>query len=210
LAGGNAAPVIAGLTVGIGFVVAFSLLSNIPACGAPGLQVAAPSLEGQVGYSSLVVYGTVMSADLQQVNWSPELGRAPELRYIVTISADRYVYDETGRYLPAITFREHGFGCAYPFRSEVNTQNPLAVEHKKGERALFFISVFDEPYLGKIESDWISFAFFDKYSIVEENKLQSKWQERRGLEPVPMQEFEGQIASILSNSDSPPESSTDQ
>ncbi|MER3485351.1 MAG: nitrile hydratase subunit alpha [Chloroflexota bacterium] len=50
-----------------------------------------------------------------------------ELRYVVTIRADRYLLDRTGEHPAIVTFRESGFGCAYPFHSEVDLRSPYAV-----------------------------------------------------------------------------------
>lgn len=138
MSSGVAAPVIAGLAVGIVFVAAFSFFANVGACGAPGLQISPPDLERQVKYSSLIVYDTVMSAELQPVNYIDwEWGDSIEMRYVVTIHADKYLLDRMEEYAPIIAFREPGFGCAYPFRSEVYADNYYAVEHKEGEMAGF-------------------------------------------------------------------------
>lgn len=95
MASERAGPVIAGLAVGAAFVVLFSVFSNIGACGAPGLQISPPDLERQVRTSSLIVYGTVMSAELQTVEWGMGPAGGAELRYVVTILADKYLLDET-------------------------------------------------------------------------------------------------------------------
>lgn len=104
----------------------------------PGLQISPPDLERQVKYSSLIVYDTAMSAELQPVNYIDwEWGDSIEMRYVVTIHADKYLLDRMEEYAPIIAFREPGFGCAYPFRSEVYADNYYAVEHKEGEMAGF-------------------------------------------------------------------------
>lgn len=205
MSSGVAAPVTAGLAIGIVFVVAFSFFANVGACGAPGLQISPPDLERQVKYSSLIVYGTVMSAELQPVDYIDwEWGDSIEMRYVVTIRADKYLLDRTDGYAPIITFREPGFGCAYPFRSEVHADNPYAVEHKEGEKALFFIEKLEGPYLGEIEGDWASFSLFDKFAIVgvdDEGKelYQSKWYKNTGKEPVPAQELEAKIRGLIAD-----------
>lgn len=197
----NIGPVIAGAAVGAAFVILFSVVSNIGVCGAPGLQISAPDLERQVGYSSLITYGTVMSAELRPVDWRLEPGRSAELRYVVTISVDEYLLDETGERRPTITFSEYGFGCAYPFRSEVFVDNYYAVEHKEGERALFFIAKTEGLDTG-IEGNWYSFALFDKFAFVGKdgegnNLLQSKWYRMKGIEPLTEQEMEAEIRSLI-------------
>ncbi|MEM2139841.1 MAG: hypothetical protein QXJ74_00090 [Nitrososphaera sp.] len=191
-------PVIAGLAVGAAFVIMFSVFSNVGACGAPGLQISAPDLERQVGYSSMILYGTVMSAELRPADWRLE---GADLRYVVTISADRYLLDETGEHRPTVTFSEYGFGCAYPFRSEVFVDNYYAVEHKKGEKALFFVAK-TEGFLGTLEGDWTSFALFDKFVFVGEDGegsrlLQSKWYRIQGIEPVTEQNLEAEIKALF-------------
>jgi hypothetical protein len=198
----NAGPATAGLAVGAAFVILFSVLSNVGACGAPGLQISPPDLERQVETASLIVYGTVMSAELQQVDWKRGTTSA-ELRYVVTIVADKYLFDETGEQRPFITFVEPGFGCAYPFRSEVYVDNYYAVEHKTGERALFFIDRTEGYYLETLEGDWNSFALFDKFAFAGEDSkgnklLQSKWYRIQEIEPVTEQKIEAEIKTILS------------
>jgi hypothetical protein len=118
----------------------------------------------------MIMYGTVLSAELQPVYHYDQFGEfRTDLRYTVTVFVDRHIMDKTGEGAKIITFREDGFGCAYPFRSEVYTDNWYAVEHKKGEKAIFFIDRLDTPYLGRVEGDWTSFALFDKYAVVGED-----------------------------------------
>jgi len=198
----NTGPVITGLVIGVAFVVMFSVVSNVGACGSPGLQISAPDLERQVRYSSFIVYGTVMSAELRPVDWRLGTGAGAELRYVVTISTDEYLLDETGEQRPTITFVERGFGCAYPFRSEIDADNDYAVEHRTGERALFFIEKDEGLEIG-IEGDWNSFALFHKFAFVGEDRegnklLQSKWYRLKGIEPVTEQKLEAEIKALIS------------
>ncbi|MER3408198.1 MAG: hypothetical protein C4292_05530 [Nitrososphaera sp.] len=154
----------------------------------------------------------MVSAELQPV-YHHGWGSSAELRYVVTIRADRYLLDRTGEHPAIVTFRESGFGCAYPFHSEVDLRSPYAVEHREGEKTLFFIYKLEGPYLGEIEGDWASFAYFDKFSsspstvasgesdddIKNNNNtpIQSRWQRQQGKEPVPAQELEAEIRSII-------------
>ncbi len=86
----------------------------------------------------MIVYGTVISAQLQPVRYYDQFGEfRSDLRYAVTVLVDQYILDKSGVGANIITFREYGFGCAYPFRSEVYTENPFAVEHTEGEKAIF-------------------------------------------------------------------------
>jgi len=198
------APVIAGLVVGAAFVSLFAVSNIVPTfCGAPGLQISAPSLEQQVRYSDMIIYGTVLSAELQPVYYHNQFGEfRTDLRYTVTVFADRHIMmDKTGEGSKIITFREYGFGCAYPFRSEVYTDNWYAVEHKKGEKAIFFIYKLNTDFLGRVEGDWTSFALFDKYAVVgedvQENLLfQNKYDGRDGRESMTIAQFETEISEI--------------
>jgi len=149
----------------------------------------------------MIVYGTVLSAELQPVYYNQFGEIRTNLRYTVTIFADKYILDKTGEGAKIITFREDGFGCAYAFKSEVYTDNPYAVEHKRGEKAIFFIYKLDTDYLGKIEGDWASFGLFDKYAIVGEDNagsklVQSKWDAREGREPVTIEALESKVNSV--------------
>lgn len=176
-------------------------------CGAPGLQISPPDLQRQVQYSDMIVYGTVLSAELQPVYYTTPFGDAGTyLRYTVTILADRYILDKTGQGTKIITFRESGFGCAYAFRSEVQTDNPYAVEHKRGEKAIFFIYKLDTDHLGKVEGDWASFGLFNKYAIVGEDGegsklVQSKWDAREGREPMSIETLESKVNSAIQELD---------
>ncbi|HEX7033866.1 MAG TPA: hypothetical protein VF172_12780 [Nitrososphaera sp.] len=205
MAGSLAAPVICGLAVGSAFVLLFSVSNVVPTlCGGPGLQISAPSLEQQIRYSDAVVYGTVLSAELHPVYYYDQFGEfRTDLRYTVTVFADRYIMDKTGEGTKIITFEEYGFGCAYPFRSEVYADNWYAVEHKKGEKAIFFVDKLDEPVLDWVEGSWHSFALFDKYAIVgededdEKNKLvQNKYNARNGRGPMTVAQLEAEISEI--------------
>lgn len=81
--------------------------------------------------------------------------------------------------------------------------NRYAVEHKTGERALFFIERIEGYYLGTLEGDWASFALFDKFAFVGEdgegNKLlQSKWYRLQGTEALTEQEMGVEIKAFIS------------
>lgn len=198
-----AAPVISGLAVGAVLVILFALFNAIPIkCGAPGLQLAPRTEEERIRGADMIVYGTVLSAELQPVYYY-EFGEIrTNLRYVVTIYVDRYILDKTGDGAKILTFREDGFGCAYLFKSEVSRDIPYAVEHERGEKAIFFIEKFEGPYLGKIENDWYSFGLFGKYAVVGEddngNKLfQSKWDGRMEKAPVTITAFESKVNGII-------------
>lgn len=204
LAGSLAAPVIAGLVVGAAFVSLFAVSGIVPTmCGAPGLQLSPPDLQRQIQYSDMIVYGTVLSAELQPVYYATPFGDiGTHLRYTVTIFADRYILDKTGEGAKIITFREDGFGCSYAFKSEVYADNPYAVEHKRGEQAIFFIYTLDTDHLGKVEGDWSSFALFNKYALVGKdgagnNLIQSKWGAREGGKPMTIEALEMKVNGFI-------------
>lgn len=200
---GNAAPIIAGLAIGSAFVIFFALFSTIPIkCGAPGLQLAPLPEETRIGIADMIVYGTVLSAELEPVYYMEFGELRTNLRYVVTILAEDYLKDTTGKQSAIITFREDGFGCAYLFSSEVYNDNPYAVEHTRGEKAIFLISKLDTPHLGEIEGGWYAFSLFDKYALVGEddngnNLVQNKWNARQGEKPVPITQLESKISSVI-------------
>lgn len=101
-----ATPVISGLAVGAALVILFALYNAVPIkCGASGLQLAPRMKDERIHGADMIVYGTVLSAELQPVYYH-EFGEIrANLRFIVTIYVDRYILDKTGEGAKIVTFR---------------------------------------------------------------------------------------------------------
>jgi len=186
-------PVIAGLAIGIAFVLGFSIFGYMAVCGGSGAQYSAVSLEQIVGFSDMAAYGTVVNVELVAPSKTDSSGTTyREFQTLVTILTDAYLFDKNGKYPAFITFSDSGSGCVSVLKSTLPGHS-CGAQYNKGERSLFFI--YD------LDGSWGSSGFSSKFEIIEDDNgekyLQSISNKGRDISPIPLALYEQQVKGLI-------------
>lgn len=183
---------IAGLAVGIVFVLGFPIFGYMAVCGGSGAQYSPVSLEKMVEFSDMAAYGTVVNVELVAPTKTYSSGTTNrEVQALITILTDKYLFDKNGQFTAFITFSDFGSGCVSVLKSTLNGHS-CGVEYNKGERSLFYI--YD------LEGSWRSSGYSSKIEIIEDENgelyLQSISDMGRGIGPIPQAQYEEQVRSL--------------
>lgn len=159
-------------------------------------QLAPQNLERKVAIAEMIVIGTVKNVEVKVVKdylygdpsrGEPAVQELESLYQFVTIDAEKYLMDKTGKFTTEVTFRDITSGCFDALQFNC-IKYEHGVEYSAGERALFFIDNVD----GNLDS----LGYVSKFKI-DGDKVQSKYSEQKGEPSKKLSDFEAEINGTI-------------